>query len=106
MTESEYSQRIEQAFGRIERALDASDADIDYETVAGGVLELECADGSKIVVNRQAAAQEIWVAAKSGGYHFTWRDGAWRNTRDGSDLYAVLARVIFEQSGERLALGA
>lgn len=105
MTESEYNQRAEEAFRRIEQALDAGDTDIDYENTAGGVLELEFADGGKIVINRQAAAREIWVAAKSGGYHFQWRDGAWHDSRGGGELYAALARLVLAQSGQRLELG-
>ena len=48
------------------------------------MLEIEFADGSKIIVNRHGAAREIWVAARSGGFHFRWDGAAWRDTRDGT----------------------
>jgi CyaY protein len=104
MTESEYQQLADAAFQRLEAALDGCDEAIDYEHAAGGVLELEFADGSKIVVNRQAAVQEIWVAARSGGFHFRFDEGAWRDTRSGEELFAALARLATDQAGETILL--
>jgi CyaY protein len=104
MTETEFNQEVDATFMKIEAALDTNDADIDYETAAG-ILTLEFEDGSKIIVNRQGATQEIWVAAKSGGYHYRWNEGAWRNTRDGSELLASLASYISLQAGQNIALG-
>jgi CyaY protein len=98
MTESEFNRLADQALGRLERAIDEAGADIDYES-AGGILELTFGNGSKMVINKQAAAQEIWVAARSGGYHFAWRDGAWVDTRDGTELYAAVGRLVREQGG-------
>ncbi|MBZ0106251.1 MAG: iron donor protein CyaY [Sulfuricella denitrificans] len=103
MTPSEFNQLVEKTLAQIEQAIEASGADIDFETAAG-ILELEFGDGSKIIVNRQAATQELWVAAKSGGYHYLWKDGAWRNTRDGSELFASLSRYASEQAEESLEL--
>ena len=102
MTESEFNKLADETLARIERALDEADADIDYE-MNGGVLELSFENGSKIIVNRQTAAQEIWVAAKSGGYHFIWRDGAWHDTRDGTELFAALGKYASEQAGEAVS---
>ncbi|WIM05290.1 MAG: iron donor protein CyaY [Candidatus Nitricoxidivorans perseverans] len=102
LTRGEFDCLADAAFRRIEEALDACDA--DYEMLSGGVLEIEFDDGSKIVVNRHAAAQEIWVAARSGGYHFRPEDGRWLNTRDGEELMAVLSRCVSEQAGEQVTL--
>lgn len=104
MTESEYQQLSDLVFKRLEAALDDHDDAIDYERAAGGVLELEFEDGSKIVVNKQAAAQEIWVAAKSGGFHYQYADGAWRDTRSGEELFSALSRLASAQAGETIAL--
>ncbi|MEC5384571.1 iron donor protein CyaY [Uliginosibacterium sp. H3] len=92
----------------IERACDAADVDMDMESKPGGILELEFEDGSKIIINRHAAAREIWVAARSGGFHYKpdpRPEGTrWVNTRDGEDLYVALARVIGQQSGAAVSL--
>jgi CyaY protein len=102
MTESEYAQLTDALFKRLDQALEA--ADIDYELAAGGILEMEFDDGSKIVINRQPAMHEIWVAAKSGGFHFRWQDGAWRDTRSGDELFAALERMASQQAGEPVSL--
>jgi CyaY protein len=104
MTEAEFLSRSEQALHAIEQALEASGVDADFELKEGGVLEVEFADGSKLIVNRQAAAREIWLAARSGGFHFRWDGAAWRDTRDGTELFASLSRVASLQAGQPVNL--
>ena len=104
MDETQFEALAAQALQRVERAVDASGIDADYELKEGGVLELEFADGSKIIVNRHGAAREIWVAARAGGFHFRWDGSAWRDTRDGSELFAALSRLVSAQSGTPVIL--
>ena len=104
MEENEFIVLAEAVLARIERALDACTADIDYELQAGGVLELAFGDGSKIIINRHAAAREIWVAARSGGFHFRHDGGRWIGTRDGVELFQALGRLASEQAGEAVVL--
>lgn len=99
MDEGEYGRLADAVMRRIEEGLDAAEGDLDYELAAGGVLEITCAEGSKIVVNRQAAAREIWVAARSGGFHYRWDGAQWRDTRSGEALFAALERLLAEQGG-------
>jgi CyaY protein len=89
---------------RIEHALEQSGVDADFELKEGGVLEVEFRDGSKIIVNRHGVAREIWVAARSGGFHFRWDGAAWRDTRDGRELFAALSRLVSAQSGSPVIL--
>lgn len=100
MSESEFNQQADAALARIETAVDESEAEC---TRSGNVLEIEFDDGQKIVVNRHDANREIWVAAKSGGFHYAWQDGAWRSRRDGSELFARLME-LFAAAGENIAL--
>lgn len=104
MEEREFNSLAEAALRQIEDAVEASRADVDLEVQPGGVLELEFADGSRIIINRHAAAREIWVAARSGGFHFRPRDGSWIGTRDGEELMAALSRLMSEQAGETVRL--
>jgi len=104
MTDGEFTERADAALVRLEKALEASGADVDFELKDGGILELEFGNGTKIIVNRHGAAREIWVAAKAGGFHFRWDAGRWVNTRDGEELFAALSRLVSEQSGEDVAL--
>lgn len=102
MDEGEYQRLADRAMQTIESALDA--ADVDYEVVAGGVLEISCAGGVKIVVNKQAAAQEIWVAAPSGGFHYRWDGSHWRDTRTGEALSIALERLLAEHGAGEISL--
>lgn len=104
MNDSEFNTLADEALKQIEAGLEQSDADLDFAMVSAGVLEIELPDGSKIIVNRHSAAREVWVAAKSGGYHFRWDGSAWRDTRDKSELMAALTRILSSQSGESVKL--
>ncbi len=104
MNDAEFATLSGAALGRIEQQLEASGADLDFDLAAGGVLEIEFADGSKIIVNRHAVAQEIWVAAKSGGFHFRHDGDVWRDTRDGEELMVKLSRLATAQAGEPVLL--
>lgn len=105
MDDKEFSAQAAAALARIESALEAVDGDVDFELAAGGVLEIEFADGSKIIVNRHAVAREIWVAARAGGFHFRWDGNRWLDTRDGSELMAKLSQLASQQAGETVTLG-
>ena len=104
MEEREFNALADAMLGRIESALESCGADLDFETGAGGVLEIELADGSRIIVNRHTAAREIWLAARSGGYHFRPQGDRWLASRDGEELLAALARCIAEQGGGTVRL--
>jgi CyaY protein len=105
MDDKEFNALAEVQLAKIDAALEACGADIDFELAAGGVLEIEFADGSKIIVNRHAVAREIWVAAKSGGFHFRWDGEAWQDTRDGAELMQKLSALASQQAGEAVNLG-
>jgi CyaY protein len=97
MTESEFHAAVDAVLARIESSLENEEgADVDLES---GILTVTSDDGAKIIVNRQTPNREIWVAARSGGFHFRWREGEWRDTRSNDELFASLARVIEAQCG-------
>jgi len=101
MNESDFHRAVDAVLARIERSLeDADGLEVDLES---GILTIECGDASRVIVNRQTPNREIWVAARSGGFHFAHRDGEWRDTRSGDELFASLARVIEAQSGRAVA---
>ena len=104
MDDSEFNRLADTSLKQIETALENSGDDLDFSMVSSGVLEIELDDGSKIIVNRHSAAQEVWVAARSGGFHFRWDGQAWRDTRDSSELMSALSALITRQSGETISL--
>src|SRR5574343_948063 len=104
MDDKDFNSLADAVLARIEAALEASGADLDFELAAGGVLEIEFADDSKIIVNRHAVAKEIWVAARAGGFHFRWDGAAWRDTRDNAELLEKLSALASQQAGESVDL--
>ena len=106
MTESEFETLAGAALAALESAFEANAPDADVQTKGTGVLEIEFADGSKMVINRHGAAREIWVAAKAGGFHFRHDGSAWRDTRDGTDLFVAVSRLASQQGGTPVALSA
>ena len=99
MTESEFNRLADAALTRIETAIDHCGGDVECNR-SGNVLEVEFDNGQKIIINRHDTNQEIWVAAKSGGFHYVWQDGEWRSRRDGSELFAKLSEIFSVQGGE------
>ena len=101
MDESAFLAAADATLDRIGLALDAaletSDAELDW-SLKDGVLTIECADESRIIVNRHLANREIWVAAKTGGFHFRPQDGRWRDSRGDDELAALLARLLKTQA--------
>jgi CyaY protein len=100
VNESEFNRLAEAALARVAQAFDDSGIDCDSGFKGEGVLEVEFDDGAKLVVNRHAAAQEIWVADRSGGFHFRCVDGRWVGTRDGRELMEVLGELATAHSGQ------
>lgn len=102
ITDSEFIAATDRTLAAIGEALDAalesSDVDLDW-SLNDGILELECEDGSKMIVNRHVPNREIWVAARAGGFHFRPRDGAWRDTRSGDELGVALRGLLGAQAG-------
>ena len=99
MTENEFNELADTVFNRIEQAIDTSGANIECN-LNGQVLELEFGDGSQIVINRHGPNQEIWLAAKSGGFHYAYQDGQWVSKRDGGELFFKLSELVQLGSGE------
>jgi CyaY protein len=108
MTETEFLDLADATLNEIEQAFDRlfEQDVVDVECKrSGNVLEIEFVDnGSKIIVNSQAPLQEMWVAARAGGFHYKRVGDEWRNTRDDSELFASLADYATQQGGAPVKL--
>jgi CyaY protein len=104
MTDLEYHDRANAVLARVEAHVDAwlqdDVVDIDAQRT-GGLLELSFPNGSKMVLNTQPPLHEIWLAARSGGYHYKFVDGAWLD-REGRELFEVLSSCASEQAAKPL----
>jgi CyaY protein len=102
MTDTEFLDRAEMLLHRVEAACDRINdedlADIDSQRV-GGMVTLAFANQSQIVINLQKPLHEVWLAAKSGGYHYKFDGAAWIDTKGQGEFFASLTRLASEQAG-------
>jgi CyaY protein len=106
LSEAEYTRRAHAALAAIEATIDRwlDDDVIDIDTHrTGGLLELSFPGGSKIILNLQPPLQELWMAARAGGFHYRWTEGAWRDSRSGGEFFAALSAQASAQGGCALA---
>ena len=108
MTDLEYLDQAEALLKAVEancdRMNDESDADIDNQRV-GGMVTLTFANRSQIVINLQKPLQEVWMAAKAGGYHYRYQDGRWMDTKGNGEFLTELSRQASVQAGMGLQFG-
>lgn len=109
MTDLEYMDHAEALLARIEASCDRideqTDADIDTQRV-GGMVTLTFRNRSQIVVNLQKPLQEVWLAARAGGFHFRFDGARWMDTKGAGEFFDMLTRHASEQAGLALDFSA
>jgi len=109
MTDLEFMDRAEQLLLAVEqgcdRINDETDCDLDSQRT-GGMVTLTFRSGSQIIVNLQKPLHEVWMAARSGGYHYRFDGTRWVDTKTGSEFFADLGRSASEQAGQPLHFAA
>ena len=102
MTDLEFLDQAEHLLSAVEQACDRindeTEADIDNQR-SGGMITLTFANRSQIILNLQKPLHEVWMAAKSGGYHYRFVEGAWQDTKGQGEFFASLSRYASEQAG-------
>ena len=92
----------------LEAADDQLDLDLDVERQGGNVINIRFRDKSVIVVNTQPPLHEIWVAAKSGGYHYRWAGTMamplWLDTKTSRELLSDLTQFASAQAGQAVKI--
>jgi CyaY protein len=105
MTDPEFMDRAEILLQAVEascdRINDSTDADIDNQRT-GGMVTLTFPNRSQIIINLQKPLQEVWLAAKSGGYHYKFDSAQWMDTKGQGEFFASLTRDASAQSGLQL----
>ena len=101
--------RAESVLGAIEACCDrineSTDADIDNQRV-GSMVTLVFSNQSQIVINLQRPLHEIWLAAKSGGYHYKFENTQWADTKGQGEFFATLSRNASAQAGRPLTFNS
>jgi CyaY protein len=101
MEPHEFQQLADQSLEQVIQWLEGFDPDeLDFNT-ADGVVTMEFADGTRFVLNRQSAANQMWFAAGVRAWHYD-RDPQtqrWRCDKDGHDLLDCIATVVGQKLG-------
>ena len=109
MTDLEFMDRAEQLLLAVEqccdRINDTTEADVDSQRT-GGMITLTFPNRTQIIINQQKPLHEIWMAAKSGGYHYRFDGGQWLDTKGAGEFFASLSRDATAQSGLELHFSA
>ena len=101
MNDTEFHQLVDIQMQNIEEAIDESEADVDYEAT-GNVMTLEFENRSQIIINRQEPMREIWLASKSGGFHFKLIDDKWTCSKTGMELFEMVKEECVKHAGEEI----
>lgn len=109
MTDPEFMSFAESLLRAVEsscdRINDESDADVDNQRV-GSMVTLTFANRSQIIVNLQKPLHEVWMAAKSGGYHYKWSGSEWQDTKGQGEFFTALSANASQQVGMTLVFAA
>lgn len=105
MNETEFLHYSDRIFAHIEDEIEQGGWDLDCQS-QGNVLTIEADDGTQIIVNRHTPNQELWIAAKSGGHHFAYKNGQWLSARDNSEFFAVLSDVLSAAVEQSVSIAA
>jgi CyaY protein len=102
----DFLQRAEALMRELLARLDAFDPDELEADAAEGVIKMTFADGRICVLNRQSAANQIWLAEGASAWHFEW-DGTrtdWFDTKGRGALGAVLGEILSRRLGRTVAI--
>jgi CyaY protein len=109
MTDPEFLDRSEALLMAVEancdRINEETDADIDNQRT-GGMVTLVFANRSQIVINLQKPLHEVWMAARSGGYHYKYSSNVWLSTKGDGEFFANLSTNASQQAGQALVFSA
>ncbi len=109
MTDPEFMDHAEKLLKAVELACDSindeGDADVDNQRT-GGMITLVFPNRSQIVINLQKPLHEVWLAAKSGGYHYKFDGSRWLDTKGQGEFFESLSRDASEQAGQALRFNA
>jgi CyaY protein len=103
MTETEFYALVDDTLNTVEERLDDAETDLDY-LISGGVLTIKCENGSQLIFTRQTPVRQLWLATRSGGFHFDWdaEQNTWIRDSDQVKIADVFNEAFQEQAGETL----
>ncbi|CAM2979806.1 MULTISPECIES: iron donor protein CyaY [Pseudomonas] len=104
LTEARFHDLVDSTQQTLEDIFDDSGLDVDLENSAG-VLTVKFENGTQLIFSRQEPLRQLWLAARSGGFHFDFNeeDNNWQCDTSDELLSEMLARLTQEQAGVELS---
>ncbi len=105
LTENEYlklaSNELKQLLERLDQLGDEFEAEL-----ANDILTLEFPDGARYVINSHRAARQIWMAAGTRAWHFSFESehSRWIASKSGEELWQVVREQVSAKLGHAIAL--
>lgn len=107
MPEVSFQVRADKAMESLLSALEMEDAleDCDMD-INNEVFTLDFPDGAKLIINKQAPMEQLWLASPEGPAHFNYEaeQDEWVNDRTGEGLISTLERVLSDKTGETIRI--
>ena len=103
LSEARFHDLVDKLQQTLEDVFDDTDLDVDLEN-SGGVLTVGFENGSQLIFSRQEPLRQLWLAARSGGFHFDYDEdqGGWMCDSSDELLSEMLVRICREQAGVEL----
>jgi CyaY protein len=102
LSESEFRSRCDDAFDRLNRALNDVAEEYDVEILfQNNVLSIEVEEPNpgKIVISPQAPTRQIWISAQAKSFKLDWSGSAFVLSATGETLNQLAGRLIALQLG-------
>ncbi|WP_296247234.1 iron donor protein CyaY [Pseudomonas sp. UBA4194] len=101
LTEARFHDLVDATQQALEELLEDHADDIE---IAAGMMTIKFDNGSQLIISRQEPLRQLWLAARSGGYHFDYDEesGKWRCEKSDELLGEVLQTAVKAQAGVEL----
>ena len=93
MNVQSFAVTVENTLNDLLSRIEASAPEVESDLV-DSVLTLLLPDDSQIIINRQEAVQQVWLACSDGPARFARQDGRWRNSQTGESLEDAVSRLL------------
>jgi len=104
MTDKEIRIFLDETLEEIQDKIDElEDDELDFET-SDGIVTIETEDGTKFILSRQSATNQIWLAEPINGWKFDCKNGQWISDKENHELYRFLEQLLSQKLGRAIQL--
>lgn len=104
VTEARFHDLVDALQEALEDIFDDSGLDLDVENSSGVLTVKFAGNGGTLIFSRQEPLRQLWLAARSGGFHFDYdeEEQNWKCDKSEELLGEMLKRIVKSQAGADL----